>query len=169
LRILFVAMANSIHTARWVSQLNGQGWDIHLFPSMDVGIAHPDLKNISVYYTFYGRHKNCNRSISLHGISVISDNMALFVREELKGMGPNTRRFQLERTIRRLRPDLIDTMEIQAAGYLMLNIKKRFSGKLPPWIVTPWGSAIYLAVRLCSYCRDVLTPPLSDCEGFVTA
>ena len=32
MRVLFVAMADSIHTARWIRQLQGQGWDLHLFP-----------------------------------------------------------------------------------------------------------------------------------------
>lgn len=39
-------------------------------------------------------------------------------------------------------------MEIQNAGYLTLEVKKRFRGKFPPWIVTNWGSDIYLFGRL---------------------
>jgi glycosyltransferase involved in cell wall biosynthesis len=159
-------MSDSIHTARWINQLRGQGWDIHLFPSIDVEIVHPDLKNINVYYTFYGRHKNCDKSIRLHGIPVISDNMALFGRESLKRMAPNVRRFQLERTVRRLRPDIIQTMEIQAAGYLMLGVKERFSGKLPPWILTPWGSDIYLFGRLNEH-RDKIKHVLAACDYYL--
>ena len=37
MRILFVAMADSVHTARWISQIDDQGWDIHLYPSIDCG------------------------------------------------------------------------------------------------------------------------------------
>ena len=48
MRILFVAMANSIHTARWINQLADQGWDIHLFPVEDKGI-HPDLRNLTTH------------------------------------------------------------------------------------------------------------------------
>jgi hypothetical protein len=52
MRILLVAMANSIHTARWVDQLAGQGWDLHLFPSTDSWIeAHPELGNVTLHHT----------------------------------------------------------------------------------------------------------------------
>jgi hypothetical protein len=39
-------------------------------------------------------------------------------------------------------------MEIQAAGYMTLEVKRRFLDKFPPWIVTNWGSDIYLFGRL---------------------
>ena len=52
MRVLFVAMANSIHTARWVDQLAGQGWDLHLFPSTDSWIeVHPELGNVTLHHT----------------------------------------------------------------------------------------------------------------------
>jgi hypothetical protein len=31
-KILFVAMQNSSHTARWINLIAGEGWDLHLFP-----------------------------------------------------------------------------------------------------------------------------------------
>jgi glycosyltransferase involved in cell wall biosynthesis len=31
-RILFVALQNSIHVARWIRQISDLGWDLHLFP-----------------------------------------------------------------------------------------------------------------------------------------
>ena len=37
MKILFVAMSDTIHTARWIGQLAGLGWDVHLFPSIDTG------------------------------------------------------------------------------------------------------------------------------------
>jgi glycosyltransferase involved in cell wall biosynthesis len=50
-------------------------------------------------------------------------------------------------------------MEIQNAGYLTLEARKRFKGKFPSWIVTNWGSDIYLFGRLSEHepkIREVL-------------
>ncbi|MBC8389929.1 MAG: hypothetical protein H8E13_18030 [Actinobacteria bacterium] len=49
MRILIVAMAGSIHTARWIRQINDQGWDIHLFPTDSFTAVHPDIKNVRVH------------------------------------------------------------------------------------------------------------------------
>ncbi len=53
MRILFVASSEGIHVARWINQLESQGWEIHLFPTIDGVVIHPDLKNATVYSTFY--------------------------------------------------------------------------------------------------------------------
>jgi len=41
--MLFVAMADSLHTARWIDQLHGAGFDVHLFPTWDGGPVHAGL------------------------------------------------------------------------------------------------------------------------------
>jgi hypothetical protein len=48
MRILFVAMPDSIHTTRWISLLQKQGWDIYLFPAYE-GQPHPNMNDISVF------------------------------------------------------------------------------------------------------------------------
>ena len=47
-RILFVAMQNSVHLARWLDAIADKGWDIHLF-AMDGGPYHPDLRNVILH------------------------------------------------------------------------------------------------------------------------
>jgi glycosyltransferase involved in cell wall biosynthesis len=42
-------------------------------------------------------------------------------------------------------------LEIQHAGYLTLDSKNLLGGKLPTWIVTNWGSDIYLFGRLAEH------------------
>jgi glycosyltransferase involved in cell wall biosynthesis len=57
-RILFVAAAESIHTARWIAQLVDAGWDLHLFPSIESDEVHADLTGVTVlkgYQTWAGR------------------------------------------------------------------------------------------------------------------
>ena len=135
MRILFVAFSNSIHTARRINQLNGQGWDVHLFPSIDVGGVHPDLRNVTVYHTLYGRRRYRDKAVKLPGIPVISRHIAFLGRAALKKIWPDCRRLYLSEVIRKLHPDIIHSMEIQAAGYLTMDVRKKYGGQFPPWIV----------------------------------
>jgi hypothetical protein len=64
MKLLIVAMSESIHTARWLSQLSDQGWDIHLFPSIDCGIVHPEILNITVHHSVYIKQKNTKNTFA---------------------------------------------------------------------------------------------------------
>lgn len=48
MKILFVAMSQSIHTARWINQIADEKWDIHLFPSWEL-LIHPQIRNITIH------------------------------------------------------------------------------------------------------------------------
>ena len=165
MRILFVAFPDSIHTARWINQLNGLGWDIHLFPSIDVGGVHPDLRNVTVYHTLYGRRRYRDKAVKLRGIPVISRHIAFLGREALKKMWPDCRRLYLSEIIKKLHPDIIHSMEIQAAGYLTMDVRKKYAGQFPPWIVTNWGSDIYLFGRLAEHV-DRIKNVLAACDYY---
>ena len=57
-KILFVAMQMSIHTARWINQLDREKYDIHLFPVNSVPL-HPDLKDVTVHAPLLeGEHRH---------------------------------------------------------------------------------------------------------------
>jgi len=71
MRILFVAMSDNVHTARWISQIADEGWDQHLFPSIDYGLSHQNLYNIRIHHSFYGRQEVCRNKIKFSGIPVI--------------------------------------------------------------------------------------------------
>jgi hypothetical protein len=148
-------MPESVHTARWVSQIDDQGWDVHLFPSIDYGIIHPDLKNVSVYHSFYGKQKNSAQTVRFHGIPVLSEFAASTGRYLLKAVKPNYREIQLSQVIKKLQPDIIHSMEIQAAGYLVREVKRRYGRDFPPWIVSNWGSDIYLFGRLAAHVEKI--------------
>jgi glycosyltransferase involved in cell wall biosynthesis len=53
----------------------------------------------------------------------------------------------LSRLIRRLKPDLIHSMEFQHCGYNVLRAKEISSNSFPPWLATNWGSDIYYFKR----------------------
>ncbi len=173
MRILFVAMSDSIHTARWISQLRGQGWDLHLFPSVDFGLTHPDLREVTVYHSFYARPPGRGRAgldptVKLRGMPVLSPypQQAAFAAGTALGLArPGRRADQLRRLVKRLRPDIIHSMEIQAAGYLTLAARKGIEDRFPPWIVTNWGSDIYLFGRLAAH-ADRIRSVLAACTHY---
>lgn len=149
MRILLIAMTDSVHTARWVSQIADQGWDIHLFPSIDSGILHPELRGVTAHVPLYGKRPD-DRSLRIKGITVVSD----FIANGLS-LAVSKADFYREHKVKRLvnvigkvKPDIVHALEMQNAGYLALEAKKRFSGKFPPLITTNWGSDIYLFGRL---------------------
>jgi glycosyltransferase involved in cell wall biosynthesis len=61
----------------------------------------------------------------------------------------------LARLVRRLKPQVVHSLEIQASGYLTLEAKKKIGDDFPPWIVTNWGSDIYLFGRLPDHARRI--------------
>jgi glycosyltransferase involved in cell wall biosynthesis len=170
MRILFVAFPNSIHTARWINQLDGQGWDLHLFPSVDVGEISPHLRDVTVYHSLYGYQGNHDhRTVKLRGVPVIVPNIsrhiAYVARAALGYWWHDYRSFQLKRLIKKLHPDIIHSMEIQAGGYLVSDVRKKYHGQFPPWIVTNWGSDIYLFGRLAEH-KSKIAEVLSMCDYY---
>ena len=143
MKILFVAMSESIHTARWINQIADQGWEIHLFPSIDYGITHPDLRNVSIYHSTYRIRKNSNPHVKYYGYPVFSTRLARFVRQITKKISPDYRANQLIKLISEIKPDIIHSMEFQSAGYLTLKVKNMYANKFPLWIAANWGSDIY--------------------------
>jgi glycosyltransferase involved in cell wall biosynthesis len=148
MKILFVAMANSIHTARWLAQISDQGWDIHLFPSIDAVSIHPDLRNITVYETFYSNQVHHHKSVKTKGFNLYSLTSVNFIKNVWARVFPDYRAEKLAHLIKNIRPDLIHSLGIQNAGYLTIEAKEKLKGDFPPWVVSNWGSDIYLFGRL---------------------
>jgi glycosyltransferase involved in cell wall biosynthesis len=139
-------MSESIHTVRWISQIADEGWDLHLFPSVDQGITHSQLRGVDIHHSFYVHHEKIP-TVRFHGIPVPTRGMAW------KGIGlqrlidADYRVHQLNRLIKKIQPDIIQSLEFQAGGYLTHKAKMNYSGTFPPWIATNWGSDIYFFRR----------------------
>lgn len=153
--ILFVAMANSIHTARWVGQLYNTGWDIHVFDAME-SVVHPELRGVTAY-------TSCRTAKSAYNVRKLHSTWpftrgAGFVRRNFPRIAKvllPPRVETLTRVIQELKPDIIHSLEIQQAGYLVLEAKNRLEGTFPIWIVTNWGSDIYLFGRLSEHAGKI--------------
>jgi len=161
-------MADSIHTCRWVNQVTDQGWDVHLFPVASGGI-HPDLKNATVHGLLNRRTPGLSRSVRVKGIKwpcrrgIGLADYAL--QMAAKSFTCVDRAHCLANAVRRLKPDIIQSLEIQHAGYLTLDANNLLDGQFPPWIVTNWGSDIYLFGRLADHV-DRIKKVLTACDYY---
>jgi len=165
MRILFIAMTDSIHTARWINQLSGQGWDIHLFPVHNV-TPHPELRDVTVYGKSSDRRESTHPSVRVRGLWPLK--RGLYRAESaVRYLAPRwaDRAAWLAWLICRLKPDIIHSMEIQLAGYLTYAARARVEGHFPIWVVSAWGSDIFLFGRLPSH-MDRIRAILESCDYF---
>jgi len=143
LKILVVAMSDSLHTARWVGQLAGTGWEVRLFPSLDHGVVHPELRRIPVYHTLGGRCAPLERQLRWQKHRWFSVVRGVLGIRLLPALWPQRRIRQLCRVIADFQPDIVHALEFQSAGYLTLAAKQFAPAEFPPWIISCWGSDIY--------------------------
>jgi glycosyltransferase involved in cell wall biosynthesis len=164
MRILFVAMAHSIHTARWISQIAEQGWDIHLFPSIDVIEIHSKLPAINIHHSFYVRQSGRLFARQL-GVPAVSRLLGRNLLRLLNRLWPNYHEQHLRYLIHTLKPDIVHSLEFQAAGYLTLTVRQQIGPGFPKWIATNWGSDVYLFGRLDKH-REKIRSILSLCDYY---
>jgi len=154
MKILFIGMPNSIHTARWISQLTAEGWGIYLFPSLSAEV-HPSFHNINVFspsLTHSIKRSRNVRCIRWTGAFAFMDKMlAVLLRKPSKLFW----KWALILVIRLLKPDLVQSLEIQHAGYFTLTVNEHFSNNFPKWVVTNWGSDIYLFGRFPEHSEKI--------------
>jgi glycosyltransferase involved in cell wall biosynthesis len=165
MRILFVAMSDSVHTARWIGQIADRGWDLHLFPSIDTDTAHAELGRVTVHPSFHGDRRGVGPGTRLRGVPLGSWAAAYFARKAFEVFRPEHRVAALSRLLLRLRPHVVHSLEFQRAGYLTLAAKDRLNGKFPTWIATNWGSDIYLFGRVPAH-KERIARILAECDYY---
>jgi glycosyltransferase involved in cell wall biosynthesis len=168
MRILFVAMAMSVHTARWVRQLLETGWDIHVFDLMEGSIT-PELRGVTAY-TFYRPKKlKCNIK-ELYTVWPFFRG-AGFARRLIPHTIWNrlfpSRVDTLQKLILRLKPDILHSMEMQHETYPLLEVKKKLGGSFKmPWIYSSWGSDLYFYGSQQTHCGRIKSV-LSQCDYYI--
>ncbi len=73
--------------------------------------------------------------------------------------------WRLARLIKSLRPDIIHAHEMQHAGYVIVDALRYLDGKLPPWIMTNWGSDISYFGRSEKH-RPLIRGVLANCDYY---
>ena len=131
-KILVIGMADSVHLARWLSQFANQSIDFTLFPSSPHRRIHPVIKQLLHAKT--GKMtvviKPALMRWAAFPLSALDLLLANFFRSRL-----------LRRVIEKETFDLIHVLELQHAGYLLLDTE--LAPNLPKVFITIWGSDIY--------------------------
>jgi glycosyltransferase involved in cell wall biosynthesis len=165
LRLLFVAIPDSVHTAGWVRQLGGRGWDVHLFPT-NAAPPHAALTGVTLHAFSRARPKGADPGLRVKGpyplrvggyMSYLAAQRA-FPRRMARGE-------RLASLVKRIKPDIIHSLGVQLAGYVTLEAKRALGGGFPPWLVSCWGNDLYLFGRLAEHAPKV-GAVLSECDYF---
>ena len=131
-QILIIGMADSVHLARWLAQFSEQSIDFVVFPSSPHRHIHPILKNLM--------------SATNSGMTVrILPTSMQWLAFPLSALDIPLKNFFRARLLRSLirdnQFDLIHVLELQHAGYLLLDT--HLTNQLPKVFITNWGSDIY--------------------------
>jgi len=147
MRILFVGMVQAVHTARWISQLDGRNWEVYLFP-VEWASPHSELRNLSVFASKFFRAPYLDKSVRYIRWSSLSFYLDILSSRLTRQSNNKFKERALARIIQNIKPDIVHSLEMQHAGYLTLAARERLKGKFPKWAMTIWGSDIYLFSRL---------------------
>jgi glycosyltransferase involved in cell wall biosynthesis len=143
-RVLVIAMANSIHTARWLSQFRDQKIDIVLFPSTPSRSLHPliaDLLNNDFEMKLEIAPLMKRLAYPLGILDLIFKNLLRSFL--LKKLMLHENKFVV-----------IHAMELQHAGYLLLKSRAAIPS-LSRVIVSNWGSDIFWFQRFPRHRRKL--------------
>lgn len=128
MRILIVAMCDSVHTARWIAQLEGSGISLVLFPSTPHRRLHPIIAQmLRDPQSGLLRMRRSDRYLALSmGL------LDLLTARRLQG-------WRLRRLLKEQHFDLVHLLETQHAGYLYSRAMSK-DARRGPVALSVWGS-----------------------------
>ena len=179
MKILFITMSDSIHSARWINNITDQSWEIHVFPTEDFVDLNPLLQDKNIIFhrsrlvqyliKKYKSKKTVSDKFSQNSPIAKDVSSPVLLRAIFKKLFPNYKVKKLCRVIKKIKPDIIQSMHIQEAGYLTLDAKKLLEKdsnfKFPIWVVTNYGSEIDLFGKT-SYHKDKIKDVLKNCDYY---
>lgn len=143
MRLLFVGEAFDVHTARWISQLEDTGWEIHLFDPLN-RLVHEELRGVRL-------HTGWKKSFVPEGTRVRYRwpfaRGRHFLERRLPALWKRVlppAEQRLARLLRRLEPDAVHSMGLWHYGETVLRARELLGGTLPaPWIYSSRGSDLF--------------------------
>lgn len=123
MRILLVAMPCCVNMAHWVRLIADEGWDVHLFTTLD-SKPHPSLRAVTLHTTVDFA------SGVPEGVRV---KRAVGVKATL---APAIR---LAEVIRETQPNIIHSLELRPSAELVLETHRHLRGSVPIWAATDWA------------------------------
>ena len=143
--ILIIGMADSVHLARWIAQFSDQRIDFVVFPSSPHRRIHPILKNLISSQT------------NVMSVRILPTSMR-WLALPLSALDiPFSNMFRsrlLRNLIESHQFDLLHVLELQHAGYLLLDTK--LDNRLPEVLITNWGSDIYWYEQFPKHKRRII-------------
>ena len=141
-KILLIGMVDSIHTANWIERIVDIDCEIHVFPSRTHRRIHPQLQklikdnqNLRLMYSFPSQRLSPYLNYLTRKINFSTFSLT---------------RWLLKRAIETEAYSHIHCLEIQHAGYLLLEIKSDSLANVQI-ICTNWGSDIYFFSQFASH------------------
>lgn len=155
--IIVVAMANSVHTLRWLHMVANDRYRLVLLPctnqpaSPEIA-ALPRVRNASELGALEpGQICVWGEAVDLASPGEDRFPLPIGWRDPSTFVSPAT----IERAVRALRPDLVHSLELQHASYRCLAAATAMGNEFPPWLASNWGSDLYLYRKLDEH-RPVL-------------
>lgn len=164
--IAIIAMANSVHTARWVAMIRGKWIRIIVIPVFPLD-AFPELSADCVIATAEDLTLLGAGEVGLFDLNSLDWDFAKAVdRSAGFSFLPHpafpaemrrTTAHHVTTAIRLFDPDLLHSMEVQNAGCLTLEAKRRLGIACPPWLLSNWGSDVFLFQKLPRHREKLVT------------
>ena len=133
-KILIIGMVDSIHTAHWVERIVDLDCEIHIYPSRTHRKIHPLLRTLL-------EENNNLRLLQSFPSQKFSPYLNYLIKS-IKIASLNLQGFLLKRKIKQKSYSHIHCLEIQHAGYLLLEANSAIEPRTQV-ICTNWGSDIY--------------------------
>ena len=134
-KVLVVAMLDSIHTARWLSQFVDEEIDFYLFPSSPMRRVHAQIAKLA---------KGPLGDHAVFRIFPLAKYWALPLWIIDKAVNNAIRGRLLALWFRKISPNYVHGLEMQNAGYLILRSFERVARvQNSKILVTNWGSDIF--------------------------
>ena len=163
MKVLVIAFADNIHTARWINQICSQDHEIYLFPNHNHQKISSTLRtNVKIVKA------NIFKYLQYYLLKIINQ---IVYRKKHKEVNEHLydvfRAKQIHQFIQQKKPDIIHSLEFQNSCYLTLFTKQKYyqNKPFPKWIVTNWGSDIYLFGRIKKH-QDTIHQVLAGCDYY---
>lgn len=159
-----MCLQGSLHTARWISQLENSEFECHLFDCVQAEV-HPLVRGVTLHSLYPVR--NIERQFVLQSRFPFSKGFH-FLRKKLPAIWDRLVKDSLRRIVETIKPDCIHSLELHRQAAYVYWVRKRIQGSSwPPWIYSSWGNDIYYYGRFPNR-TDTIRNVLAECD-FLTA
>jgi glycosyltransferase involved in cell wall biosynthesis len=166
--VVVLGLPDSVHTARWLNMVRGRGIRFVLVP-VYFGSVSPEIQSARIVSDLAGADRLSDRDIGIFDLDSVPREETVSRYEPWRPEWLGTLKLvhpgHIAYAIRRLRPDIIHSMIVQFGGYLALAAKDLLKAKFPLWLLSNWGSDIYLYRKLPEHESRILEI-LAQIDGY---